>query len=60
MATTKNLARLIAVGSAKQSSIVSFDRHQIPINIDEHLIVKFLSLQQQIYFLLDLDETPTD
>ena len=59
MSTTNNLARLIAVCS-KQSTL-SFDRHQIPIHIDENLIVIiFLRTFLGYIVLSHLDETSID
>jgi hypothetical protein len=40
MSSIKSTARLVAVCQKEQ--VVSFDKRQIPINIDENLIVKFL------------------
>jgi hypothetical protein len=40
MSSQKSTARLIAVCQKEQVAL--FDKRQIPINIDENLIVKFL------------------
>ena len=40
MSSNKSTARLIAVCQKEQ--VASFDQRQIPINIDENLIVKYL------------------
>jgi hypothetical protein len=39
MSSSKAIARLVAVCQKEQ--VASFDKRQIPINIDENLIVKF-------------------
>ncbi len=40
MSSSKAIARL--VGVCQKEQVASFDKRQVPINIDENLIVKFL------------------
>jgi hypothetical protein len=51
MSSIKSPARLIGVCQKEQVS--SFDKRQIPINIDENLIVKFIFNLTKIKYILN-------
>jgi hypothetical protein len=51
MSSIKSPARLIGVCQKEQ--VASFDKRQIPINIDENLIVKFIFNLTKIKYILN-------
>ena len=59
MSSTKSTARLVAVCQREQT--VSFEPRQVPIHVDEHLIVRSTSFLREEPFSYSCrsDETPT-
>lgn len=57
MSSSNSTARLIAV--CERDQIGSFDKHQIPIHVDERLTVKYLHtfLVRRTFNFVQLDET---